>query len=70
MDAAEPDAPRIGASDFVISITRTTRDAASLAVEYLHDLFRAYRTRAAMKVMGTPSSEKARLRARVVELVP
>ncbi len=59
----EPGAP-------LISITRTTRDARGVAFEYSHDLFRADRTRIAVKVKGTPSSEKARLRGRVVELVP
>jgi hypothetical protein len=41
-----------------------------VAFEYSHDLFRADRTRIAVKVKGTPSSEKARLRGRVVELFP
>jgi GntR family transcriptional regulator len=59
----EPGAP-------LISITRTTRDARGVAFEYSHDLFRADRTRIAVKVKGTPSSEKARLRGRVVELFP
>ena len=59
----EPGAP-------LISITRTTRDAEGVAFEYSHDLFRADRTRITVKVKGTPSSEKARLRGRVVELVP
>ena len=54
----------------LISITRTTRDAEGVAFEYSHDLFRADRTRITVKVKGSPSSEKARLRGRVVELVP
>ena len=54
----------------LISITRTTRDAEGVAFEYSHDLFRADRTRITVKVKGSPSSEKARLRRRVVELVP
>jgi len=54
----------------LISITRTTRDASGVVFEYSHDLFRADRTRITVKVKGTPSSEKARLRGRVVELVP
>jgi len=54
----------------LISITRTTRDAEGVAFEYSHDLFRADRTRITVKVKGTPSLEKARLRGRVVELVP
>ena len=61
--ATEPGAP-------LISITRTTRDAGGIAFEYSHDLFRADRTRITVKVKGSPSSEKARLRGRVVELVP
>ena len=54
----------------LLSITRTTRDARGVAFEYSHDLFRADRTGISVKVRGTPSSEKARLRGRVVELVP
>jgi GntR family transcriptional regulator len=54
----------------LLSITRTTRDARGVAFEYSHDLFRADRTRISVKVRGTPSSEKARLRGRVVELMP
>ena len=54
----------------LMSITRTTRDARGVAFEYSHDLFRADRTRISVKVKGTPASEKARLRDRVVELVP
>ncbi|CAB4750544.1 unannotated protein [freshwater metagenome] len=54
----------------LLSITRTTRDARGVAFEYSHDLFRADRTRISVKVRGTPSSEKSRLRGRIVELVP
>jgi GntR family transcriptional regulator len=54
----------------LISVTRTTRDAQGVAFEYSHDLFRADRTRISVKVKGSPSSEKARLRGRVMELVP
>jgi GntR family transcriptional regulator len=54
----------------LISVTRTTRDATGVAFEYSHDLFRADRTRISVKVKGSPSSEKARLRGRVMELVP
>jgi len=54
----------------LISVTRTTRTAEGVAFEYSHDLFRADRTRISVKVKGSPSSEKARLRGRVIELVP
>jgi GntR family transcriptional regulator len=51
-------------------VTRTTRDASGVAFEYSHDLFRADRTRISVKVKGSPVHEKARLRGRIVELVP
>ena len=53
----------------LLSVTRTTRDSAGLVFEYSHDLFRADRTRISVKVKGSPTNEKARLRGRVVELV-
>ena len=59
----EPGAP-------LIAITRTTRDAEGVAFEYSHDLFRADRTRITVRVKGSPTNEKARLRGRLVELVP
>jgi GntR family transcriptional regulator len=54
----------------LVSITRTTRDADGVVFEYSHDLFRADRTRISVRVKGSPTHEKARLRGRVVELVP
>ena len=54
----------------LVSITRTTRDADGVVFEYSHDLFRADRTRISVRVKGSPTNEKARLRGRVVELVP
>lgn len=54
----------------LVSITRTTRDAEGVVFEYSHDLFRADRTRISVRVKGSPTPEKARLRGRVVELVP
>lgn len=54
----------------LLSVTRTTRNSAGVAFEYSHDLFRADRTRISVKVKGSPTSEKARLRGRIVELVP
>jgi GntR family transcriptional regulator len=54
----------------LLLVTRTTRNAAGVAFEYSHDLFRADRTRITVKVKGSPTHEKARLRGRVVELVP
>lgn len=53
----------------LLSVTRTTRDANDVPFEYSHDLFRADRTRIVVKAKGSPSSEKPRLRGRVVELV-
>jgi GntR family transcriptional regulator len=55
--------------DPVLSVTRTTRDAKGVVFEYSHDLFRADRTRISVRVLGSPASEKARLRGRRVELV-
>ncbi|CAB4887008.1 unannotated protein [freshwater metagenome] len=54
----------------LISIKRTTRAADGTAFEYSHDLFRADRTRISVRVKGSPSTEKARLRGRVVEHLP
>jgi GntR family transcriptional regulator len=54
----------------LLSVRRVTRDAAGVAFEFSHDLFRADRTRITVKVKGSPSTEKARLRGRIVELVP
>jgi GntR family transcriptional regulator len=61
--AIEPGAP-------LLAVARTTRTATGLAFEYSHDLFRADRTRISVKVKGSPASETARLRGRVMELVP
>ena len=60
----------INAGAPLLSVTRTTRDMAGVAFEYSHDLFRADRTRISVKVNGSPTNEKARLRGRIVELVP
>ena len=71
--AARPDEASILAIDAgapLLSVTRTTRDAAGIAFEYSHDLFRADRTRISVKVKGSPTTEKAQLRGRRVELVP
>jgi GntR family transcriptional regulator len=60
----------IAAGAPLLLVTRTTRDASGVAFEYSHDLFRADRTRISVKVKGSPVHEKARLRGRIVELVP
>lgn len=59
----------VPAGSALLSVTRTTTDAAGTVFEFSHDLFRADRTRISVKVTGSPASEKARLRGRRVELV-
>lgn len=54
----------------LLSVTRTTTDVRGTAFEYSHDLFRADRMRISVRILGTPPTEKARLRGRRVELVP
>ena len=60
----------IEAGSPLLSITRTTHDAAGRAFEFSRDLFRSDRTRISVRVQGAPKSESARLRGRRVELVP
>ncbi|MCX6434244.1 MAG: GntR family transcriptional regulator [Actinobacteria bacterium] len=60
----------IDRGDPLLLVTRTTRTAAGVAFEFSRDLFRADRTRISVKVKGSPANEKARLRGRIVELVP
>lgn len=60
----------IAAGSPLVSITRTTRDPNGVVFEYSRDLFRADRTRISVRVKGSPTHETARLRGRVVELVP
>jgi GntR family transcriptional regulator len=59
----EPSAP-------LILVFRTTVDARGRAFEYSRDLFRADRIRTTVRVQGSPTTETARLRGRVVEQLP
>jgi len=54
----------------LILVIRTTVDARGRAFEYSRDLFRADRTRITVRVQGSPTTETARLRGRVVEQLP
>jgi GntR family transcriptional regulator len=54
----------------VLVITRTTTDSDGAVFEYSRDLFRADRTRMLVRTQGTPSSERARLAGRRVEVLP
>jgi len=54
----------------LLLVNRTTVDAEGRPFEYSRDLFRADRTRISVRVQGSPLTETARLRGRVVEQIP